>query len=156
MHRLLEEIEDHILQDFADIATLENLQLLFEDPPEYLDRIFATIDSNYDFYARFLTSHYGYRLISKIAYEIKWQMIAIAEQATGLDSVNLDVLFTYAASGMVALFHEFFAQKFSLSKKEFLLQMQKVVTNSMNGYLIDQGSVQALSASTLTSTSSYR
>lgn len=125
IHEIINEIEEELFSTFkAEIKDLD-VSREMNNPYNVLIRLTALLDSDYQFYAKILSSDLNTHLITKIVGYLKEQTKKVLKAKSNYDEYEMNIIVEYSISGMLSVYQEWL----STGREEPVERMAQTISN---------------------------
>lgn len=106
IHEIINEIEEELFTTFK--AQIKDLDVSREinNPYNVLIRLTSLLDSDYQFYAKILSSDLNTHLITKIVGYLREQTKKVLKAKSNYDEYEMNIVVEYSISGMLSVYQE--------------------------------------------------
>lgn len=147
IHEILDEIENEIISAFERVMRNIDLGRSFENPRPIFETLNDVIDSDMEFYSRFMKIDANYHLLRKIVSSLKTRVReTIAEQLPAAGDRS-GLVADFVTSGMVSAYQGWFNSEKRLPLSEFSRDVGALVFYGINGLLNGGAAENVLSRS---------
>ena len=125
IHEIINEIEEELFATFkAEIRGLD-VSREMNNPYNVLIRLTALLDSDYQFYAKILSSDLNTHLIAKIVGYLKEQTKKVLKAKSNYDEYEMNIVVEYSISGMLSVYQEWL----STGREEPIEKLALIISN---------------------------
>lgn len=137
IYELTSEIENKIIDSFAQMIRQHNVNELLHNPNEMFQELVRIINTDLDFYQHLISIESNSNLVSKLFKTLKSRAKEVISEHTVFDDATLDIVLDFVISGMFTVFQHWF----NSSRERSIDDMAKIVAtltyNGINGLIKD-------------------
>lgn len=108
INRLIDEIEDDIVQSFESVLEGTDFKYELKNPYMFFERLTAVINTDIDFYGHLLSVRKNSSLVTKVTAMVKEHAKKAIMEQIEIDEGFADVILEYGISGMIAVYQKWF------------------------------------------------
>ena len=147
IHELLDEIENEIISVFEKVVREIDFSRSFENPYRIFETLNEVINSDMDFYSRFMKIDANSHLVRKIVSSLKTRVSeTIAEQLPDAAESRVGLVSDFITSGMISAYQGWFNSENRPPLQEFSRDVGTIVFYGLGGLIGRDGATAAKSA----------
>lgn len=133
--QIREEIENEIIQLFANKADEETVDEYINNPAKLFEDLNLVLDDYSDFFSAIMSNENNVYLIRKLAYVFGEKLKEALREKKNIDESRLDLAVKYSIMGVFIVYQDWFTSVPKKPIKEVCENLGDVMFNGLNGLL---------------------